>query len=89
MLSHVGFVEKLDSHGSGLPLHPYLRARVVADLSQPLILGCFLLLDNNRVSRVYLRYEGIYKFCKECGCVGDNKGRCNLSAYDANRIFVN
>lgn len=87
LLNHVGYVEKLDNYGASLPLQPYLRALVSMDLTQPLIPGCYLPLEDNTVSWAYFRYEGIYKFCKECGCVGHNTGRCNLSAYDANRIL--
>ena len=87
LLSHVGTVQAVDNYGPGLPLDPYLRARVLVDLSRPLISGCFVPLDGNRVSWVFFRYEGIYQFCKECGCVGHNTGRCNLSAYEAQRII--
>lgn len=86
LLSHVGHVEAVDNYGSSLPLDPYLRARVLVDLTQPLIPGFFVPLEDNRVSWVSFRYEGIYRFCKECGCVGHNTDRCNLSAYDAQRI---
>ena len=86
LLSHVGHVEAVDNYGSGLPLDPYIRARVLVDLTRPLIPGCFVPLEDKRVSWVYFRYEGIYRFCKECGCVGDNNGRCNLSAYECTML---
>lgn len=69
LLSHVGHVEKVDHYGSGLPLQPYLRALVTIDLTQPLLPGCFLPLEDNCVIWIYFRYEGIFKFCKECGFV--------------------
>lgn len=87
LLSHVGHVEAIDNYGAGLPLDPFLRARVLVDLSRPLVWGCFVPLDDDRVSWVYFIYEGIYHFCRECGCVGHNTGRCNLSAYDAQWII--
>ena len=87
ILSHVGYVDVIDDNGQGLPHQPYLRAQLIINLSQPLIPGCFLPLDDNCATWVYFRYEGIYKFCKECGYVGHHTGRCNLSAYDAQRII--
>ena len=44
-------------------------------------------MEANPFSWVYFRYEGIFKFCKECGCVGHNRGRCHLSAYDTARLI--
>lgn len=85
--NHVGLVDVIDSEGRGMPQQPFLRARLVLDITKPLIPGCFLPLDEERVAWVYFRYEGIFKFCKECGCVGHNTGRCPLSAYDARRII--
>lgn len=61
LLSHVGYVDTIDNYGQGLPLQPFLRARVIIDLSQPLVPGCFVPLVGNRVSWVYVRYEGFYK----------------------------
>ena len=85
--SHVGMVDALDSEGAGLPQQPYLRARLVFDITKPLNPGCFLPLEGDRVAWIYFRYEGILKFCKECGCVGHNTGRCPLSAFEANRLI--
>lgn len=88
ILSHVGLVEAVDSDHQGLPNQSFLHARLVVDLTKPLIPGCFLPLDGDRVAWVYFRYEDIYKFCKECGCVGHNTGRCPLSAYEAQKIIL-
>ena len=85
ILNHVSLVESIDNNGPGLPQQPYLRAKIIVDLTRPLIPGCFLPIDGDRVSWVYFRYEGIFKFWKECGCVGHNTCRCHLSADDARR----
>ena len=87
ILSHVGLIEAIENHGVGLPTQPFLRAKIIIDLTQPLIPGCFLPTEGDRVSWVFFRYEGVFRFCKECGCIGHNTGRCNLSAFDATRII--
>ena len=88
LLSHVGLVEEIDWSNQSLPHQPYLRARLVFDVTKPLIPGCFLPLEGNRVVWMYFRYEGVFKSCKECGCVGHNTGRCPLSAYEARRMIL-
>lgn len=74
ILSHVGLVETIDHDKQGLLHQPFLRARIIFDITKPLIPGCFLPLEGDWVAWIYFRYEGIYKFCKECGCVGHNTG---------------
>lgn len=63
-LKPCGLVEAIDGENQGLPHKPYLRARLVFDITKPLIPGCFLLIEGNRVAWIYFRYEGIFKFCK-------------------------
>ena len=70
ILIHVGVVDTIENNGPRLPFEPYLRVRLMIDLSRPLIPGCFLPLDAERVIWVYFRYKGVYMFCKKCGRVG-------------------
>ena len=88
ILSHVGLVDAIDDEYSGLPHQSFLRARLVLDITKPLIPGCFLPMHGGRVGWICFRYEGVFKFCKECGCVGHNTGRCPLSAYEAQRLIM-
>lgn len=83
----MGLIERIHCEEHRLPSKPYLRARLVIDVTKPLIPDCFLPLDEQRVSWVDFRYEGIFKFCKECGCVGHNIGKCPLSSYEAQRLI--
>lgn len=80
---HVGFVEKLDFQGNGLPDELEFRAKVYFDLSKPLIPGCFVPLQEGQAVWVYFRYEGVFKFCKKCGLVGHYTSNCRAMDYEA------
>lgn len=88
LLNHVGYVDQVDTIEGSLPLQSVVRALVFIDLSRPLIAGCLPHYDDH-VILIYFRYEGVFKFCKSCGCVGHSTVRCNYSQFEANRRIHN
>lgn len=84
-LRHVGFIESIPDETMDLPKDPIFRAQMLTDVSKPLIPCCFLPLFDSQVIWVYFRYEGVFRFCKKCGCAGHYTRSCNLSDYEARR----
>uniref|UniRef100_A0A803MWP5 CCHC-type domain-containing protein n=1 Tax=Chenopodium quinoa TaxID=63459 RepID=A0A803MWP5_CHEQI len=78
---HLGYLDELELIANGrLPNRSELRARMIIDITQPLILGCYIPIEGDRVIWVYFRYEGVFRFCKRCGRIGHNISNCNLCA---------
>lgn len=81
-LRHVGFVEEMEEQDDNFPKNPEFRAKMIVDLSKPLVPSCFIPLLNSQVSRVHFRYEGVFHFCKKSGYVGHYTLACSLSDYE-------
>lgn len=60
----MGYIEEIVHANPDLPSPPEIRAKMMIDLSLPLITGCYLPLYDNQVVWVYFRYEGIFVSAK-------------------------
>uniref|UniRef100_A0A803LST0 CCHC-type domain-containing protein n=1 Tax=Chenopodium quinoa TaxID=63459 RepID=A0A803LST0_CHEQI len=85
IFERIGHIDTLDQVSDRALRFSELRARLIIDLSQPLIPGCFIPVSEEKVVWVYFRYEGIFKFCQQCGLVGHSTRRCNLTSQVARR----
>uniref|UniRef100_A0A803MU90 Zinc knuckle CX2CX4HX4C domain-containing protein n=1 Tax=Chenopodium quinoa TaxID=63459 RepID=A0A803MU90_CHEQI len=56
----------------------------MVDLSKPLIPGCYIPGEFGPIW-IFFRYEGVFRFCKKCGCVGHLREFCKYSDYVAAR----
>uniref|UniRef100_A0A803LXS3 Zinc knuckle CX2CX4HX4C domain-containing protein n=1 Tax=Chenopodium quinoa TaxID=63459 RepID=A0A803LXS3_CHEQI len=86
---HIVYLDTLEPITNGrLPERAELRACMVVDLTQPLIPRCFIPVQGDRVIWVYFKYEGVFRFCKTCGCVGHSTSNCNLRSEVAARRLL-
>lgn len=78
----MGFVDKLDFQGNGLPDEPEFQAKVFCDFSKPTP-GCFvpLRMVKSLGCTLEFRYEGVFKFCKKCGLLGHYISNCRTTNY--------
>uniref|UniRef100_A0A803ME52 Zinc knuckle CX2CX4HX4C domain-containing protein n=1 Tax=Chenopodium quinoa TaxID=63459 RepID=A0A803ME52_CHEQI len=83
---HIDYLDTLEP--GRLPERAELRACMVVDFTQPLIPGCFIPVQGDRVIWVYFRYEGVFRFCKRCSCVGHSTRNCNLRSDVAARRLL-
>lgn len=77
-------MDEVESSDYIIPSQPEVRALVFMDLSRSLVSGCYLPLYGDQVIWIYFWNEGVYKFCKTCGCVGHSTIRCTDSQFEAN-----
>ncbi|KAF7841825.1 reverse transcriptase [Senna tora] len=67
--SMVGTVLQVDFSDQGFRNHRYLRVKVEVDRSLPLLMGFYVLLDDDRTIWIQCRYERMFRICRQCGCI--------------------
>ncbi|KNA24931.1 hypothetical protein SOVF_011120 [Spinacia oleracea] len=85
IFEQVGYVDIVEDVNDNRSLNSELRAKVLVDISQPLLPGCYIPLEGDREQWVYLKYEGVFRFCKKCGCAGHSTSRCLMDEGVAER----
>ncbi|KAF7841821.1 reverse transcriptase [Senna tora] len=67
--SMVGTVLQVDFSDQGFRNLRYLRVKVEVDRSLPLLMGFYVLLDDDRTIWIQCRYERMFRICRQCGCI--------------------
>ncbi|KAL2930957.1 hypothetical protein RDABS01_036367 [Bienertia sinuspersici] len=63
----------------------FLRARVWTQLGKPLVPGCYIEYEPDKLLWVDFKYEGVFHFCKKCGVIGHNTAECRKSWDEADQ----
>ncbi|KAL5823058.1 hypothetical protein ACOSQ4_020958 [Xanthoceras sorbifolium] len=66
----VGIVKEVDTGESGKCASSFIRARVLVDVSKPLIRGLTVKLEDDSCCSVVVCYERLPNFCYFCGRIG-------------------
>ncbi|KAH7854975.1 hypothetical protein Vadar_019767 [Vaccinium darrowii] len=83
MGSLIGIVTVVDRATSTQQNLSYMRIRVKVSISQPLIPGVYLRMEQGNLAWVQFGYERVFKFCYQCGCIGHQEYRCPHSYEEA------
>jgi len=76
--SYVGLVEELDVYDGDTGWGEYLRAKIVIDMTKPLVRGRMLHIQGQS-TWVAFRYEKLSKFCFDCGIIKHDHQGCHKS----------
>ena len=72
----LGTVEEVDTDEDGVRWGEYLRVRVKIDPMKPLSRGRTLMVQGKSVRVFFFQYEGLPRFCFQCGCISRGKEGC-------------
>lgn len=79
MGSLIGNVTAVDRATATQQNLSYMRIRVEVPITQPLIPGVYLRMEQGDLAWIQFSYERVYKFCYKCGCIGHQEHRCLFS----------
>ncbi|KAL2900826.1 Gag polyprotein [Bienertia sinuspersici] len=54
----------------------YMLARVWIQLDKPLVPGCYIEYEPDKLLWVDFKYEGFFNFCKKCSVIGHDTSEC-------------
>ncbi|KAL2905809.1 hypothetical protein RDABS01_004519 [Bienertia sinuspersici] len=74
-----GGVLDIDRTVSSQAPQRFLRARVWTHLGKPLVPGCYIEYEPEKLLWVDFKYEGVFHFCKKCGVIGHTTVECRKS----------
>ncbi|KAL2904631.1 hypothetical protein RDABS01_003341 [Bienertia sinuspersici] len=74
-----GGVLDIDGNSTSQGPKRFLRARVWTQLGKPLVPGCYIEYEPEKLLWVDFKYEGVFHFCKKCKVIGHNTAECRKS----------
>ncbi|KAL2924159.1 hypothetical protein RDABS01_020093 [Bienertia sinuspersici] len=74
-----GGVLDIDGNPNSQEPQRFLRARVWTQLGKPLVPGCYIEYEPDKLLWVDFKYEGVFHFCKKCGVIGHTTAECRKS----------
>ncbi|KAL2899428.1 hypothetical protein RDABS01_024510 [Bienertia sinuspersici] len=74
-----GGVLDIDRNFNSQAPQRFLRAQVWTQLGKPLVPGCYIEYEPEKLLWVDFKYEGVFHFCKKCGVIGHTTVECRKS----------
>ncbi|KAL2943662.1 hypothetical protein RDABS01_032009, partial [Bienertia sinuspersici] len=83
ILGTAGGVLDIDGNSNSQGPKRFLRARVWTQLGKPLVPGCYIEYEPEKLLWVDFKYEGVFHFCKKCGVIVHSTTECRKSWHEA------